>query len=82
MEIAQRYTQQALCASYPKESKKAELITLATVGMTMATVVVAARCYSRLVTVRRLWWDDWTAVISLVCSNLVYIDLISGIGID
>ncbi|OAA73020.1 integral membrane protein [Akanthomyces lecanii RCEF 1005] len=55
-----------ICDDYDKPSRKAELIVLAAAGMTLATVMGALRCWSRLVTVRRLGWDDWTALAALI----------------
>ena len=51
---------------YPKASRSNEITQVAAVAVALTVPVVAIRFWSRLVTVRSLGWDDWSALISLV----------------
>lgn len=55
-----------LCAAYPKESRSNEVKIIAIALSVITFPVVALRCISRWMITRRLWWDDWTAVVATV----------------
>ncbi|KAK2034473.1 integral membrane protein [Colletotrichum zoysiae] len=68
-----------LCRGYPIEDRR-HLIRIASIALPIVTFVIfLMRCLSRFMVARKLWWDDWTAlmamsflVVSCVLSNITY----------
>ncbi|ETS77403.1 hypothetical protein PFICI_11277 [Pestalotiopsis fici W106-1] len=56
----------SLCTAYPKESRVRDVQIAAIVTMALAIPIVLARCAARLQITKKLWLDDWTALLGLV----------------
>uniref|UniRef100_A0A0D2YHU5 CFEM domain-containing protein n=1 Tax=Fusarium oxysporum (strain Fo5176) TaxID=660025 RepID=A0A0D2YHU5_FUSOF len=55
-----------LCIDYPKESRSGQVRVTGTASAAITFTIVALRCVARLMRTKRLWWDDWMAVIATV----------------
>lgn len=64
-----------LCTGYPIESRSREVKTAAIACAALAFPIVALRCVARWMVTKRLWLDDWTAVMATVRSTLRYSDI-------
>lgn len=68
----------SLCAAYPKESRAWEVQITTIVTLVLCVPIVVARCVARLNFTKRLWIDDWTALVGMVLlAGLAAIDYIS-----
>lgn len=57
-----------ICDGYPIESRAKEVNTAAIACAAVTFPVVILRCLARLMVTKRLWWDDWTALVAMVIS--------------
>lgn len=64
-----------LCTGYPIESRSREVKTAAIACAALAFPIVALRCVARWMVTKKLWLDDWTAVMATVRSILRYSDI-------
>jgi hypothetical protein len=64
-------TENALCVAYPKESRAREVKLAAIMTLALSVPVVLARCAARFQTNKRLWMDDWMALMGMVSSGYV-----------
>ncbi|KAH8663247.1 hypothetical protein BGZ61DRAFT_462788 [Ilyonectria robusta] len=55
-----------LCTGYPIESQSREVKTAAIACAALAFPIVALRCVARWMVTKKLWLDDWTAVMATV----------------
>ncbi|KAL6401424.1 hypothetical protein AUP68_15294 [Ilyonectria robusta] len=55
-----------LCTGYPIESRSREVKTAAIACAALAFPIVALRCVARWMVTKKLWLDDWTAVMATV----------------
>jgi hypothetical protein len=55
-----------LCAEYPIESRSTEVKVAIIACLALTVVIVVLRCIARWTVSNRLWWDDWTTIISTV----------------
>jgi hypothetical protein len=55
-----------LCIDYPKESRSGQVRVTGTASAAITFTIVALRCVARLMRTKRLWWDDWMALIATV----------------
>jgi hypothetical protein len=55
-----------LCASYPKESRSAEVRRVAIILSALTLPIVALRCFSRWAITRQIWYDDWAVLVATV----------------
>ncbi|KUJ09950.1 uncharacterized protein LY89DRAFT_723801 [Mollisia scopiformis] len=55
--------QSEICITFPKESRKAEILRVEVIIAAFAFPMIALRLISRTWVARRLWWDDWMIVI-------------------
>ncbi|KAH6997440.1 hypothetical protein EDB80DRAFT_585674 [Ilyonectria destructans] len=58
-----------LCAGYPIESRRDQLVITSIACAAITFPIVFLRCVARLKVTSRLWWDDWTALIATVHST-------------
>ncbi|KAH6658539.1 hypothetical protein BKA67DRAFT_216577 [Truncatella angustata] len=56
----------SLCAAYPKESRTRDVQIASIVTMALAVPIVLARCAARLQFTKKLWLDDWTALLGMI----------------
>lgn len=56
----------SLCAAYPKESRVRDVQIAAIVTMALVVPIVLARCAARVQITKKLWLDDWTALLGMV----------------
>ncbi|RMJ16021.1 hypothetical protein CDV36_004272 [Fusarium kuroshium] len=55
-----------ICAGYPIESRAQQVKAAAIACAAVAFPIVILRCVARLMVTKRLWWDDWTALVATV----------------
>ncbi|RSL97645.1 hypothetical protein CDV31_012923 [Fusarium ambrosium] len=55
-----------LCVGYPIESRAQQVKAAAIACAAVAFPIVILRCVARLMVTKRLWWDDWTALVATV----------------
>ncbi|UPL00705.1 hypothetical protein LCI18_011639 [Fusarium solani-melongenae] len=55
-----------ICVGYPIESREQQVKTAAIACAAVAFPIVILRCVARLMVTKRLWWDDWTALVATV----------------
>ncbi|KAM0818423.1 putative Extracellular membrane protein CFEM domain-containing protein [Seiridium cardinale] len=68
----------SLCVAYPRESRTREVQIAAIVTLALSVPIVLARCAARLQTTKRLWLDDWTALLGMILlAGLAVIEYIS-----
>ncbi|KAM5349710.1 hypothetical protein ACJ41O_006215 [Fusarium nematophilum] len=53
-----------LCIDYPKESRSGQVRVTGIACAAITFTIVALRCVARLMRTKRLWWDDWMALIA------------------
>jgi hypothetical protein len=56
----------ALCATYPKPSRAIDIQIVFFVTVALSTPVVLVRCAARLQSIKRMWVDDWVALLGMV----------------
>ncbi|KAI1842862.1 hypothetical protein JX266_010880 [Neoarthrinium moseri] len=67
-----------LCEAYPKESRTRDVQIASIVTLALALPTVLARCAARLQFTKKLWLDDWTALLGmLLLTALAVIEYIS-----
>ncbi|RSL57749.1 hypothetical protein CEP54_008131 [Fusarium duplospermum] len=55
-----------LCINYPKESRSGQVRLTGIACAAITFTIVALRCVARLMRTKKLWWDDWMALIATV----------------
>ncbi|RSL72418.1 hypothetical protein CEP53_001122 [Fusarium sp. AF-6] len=55
-----------ICVGYPIESRSQQVKAAAIACAAVAFPIVILRCVARLMVTKRLWWDDWTALVATV----------------
>ncbi|KAI8718243.1 CFEM domain-containing protein [Fusarium sp. LHS14.1] len=55
-----------ICVGYPIESRAHQVKAAAITCAAVAFPIVILRCVARLMVTKRLWWDDWTALVATV----------------
>ncbi|RSL47050.1 hypothetical protein CEP54_013590 [Fusarium duplospermum] len=55
-----------ICVGYPIESREHQVKAAAIACAAVAFPIVILRCVARLMVTKRLWWDDWTALVATV----------------
>ncbi|KAI8668651.1 CFEM domain-containing protein [Fusarium keratoplasticum] len=55
-----------ICVGYPIESRAQQVKAAAIACAAVAFPIVILRCVARLMVTKRLWWDDWTALVATV----------------
>ncbi|KAK2059767.1 integral membrane protein [Colletotrichum caudatum] len=59
-----------LCRGYPIEDRR-HLIRTSSIALPIVTFVIfLMRCLSRFMVAKKLWWDDWTALMAMVANPL------------
>lgn len=51
-------------------NRQIQLIAVTTTCLILSTSVVVLRFYARWITAAHYWWDDWIAIVALVCSHI------------
>ncbi|KAI9150545.1 Satratoxin biosynthesis SC9 cluster protein [Paramyrothecium foliicola] len=65
-----------LCAGYPIETRSSEVIVAAISCAAITFPIMILRCIARLYVGKRLWWDDWMAIIAtLLLGALIAIEI-------
>ncbi|KAG7416557.1 Satratoxin biosynthesis SC1 cluster protein 4 [Fusarium oxysporum f. sp. raphani] len=64
-----------LCIDYPKESRSGQVRVTGTASAAITFTIVALRCVARLMRTKRLWWDDWMALIATMfyATQMLYV---------
>ncbi|KAK1990411.1 hypothetical protein LX36DRAFT_686034 [Colletotrichum falcatum] len=65
-QVASLEASQDLCQGYPIPQRQDEIRITGIVLPIVSVVIVALRYVSRSVVAKRLWWDDWTALMAAV----------------
>ncbi|KAH7249541.1 hypothetical protein B0J15DRAFT_58510 [Fusarium solani] len=55
-----------ICVGYPIESRAQQIKAAAIACAAVTFPIVILRCVARLMVTKRLWWDDWTALVATV----------------
>lgn len=55
--------------SINRDSHQVQIYVASAILLSLATVGVALRLLARRISSAKLWWDDYTIVIALVCST-------------
>ncbi|EEU42187.1 uncharacterized protein NECHADRAFT_79864 [Fusarium vanettenii 77-13-4] len=58
-----------ICVGYPIESRAHQVKAAAIACAAVAFPIVILRCVARLMVTKRLWWDDWTALVATTQST-------------
>lgn len=66
------YVESAMCAGYPKESRKPEIYAICIVTLCLAIPIVIGRCIARYRLTSRLWPDDYMSVVATVGGPVLY----------
>ncbi|WAO89006.1 CFEM domain-containing protein [Fusarium falciforme] len=53
-----------ICVGYPIESRAQQVKAAAIACAAVTFPIVILRCVARLMVTKRLWWDDWTALVA------------------
>ncbi|KAK2055733.1 hypothetical protein LY76DRAFT_595790 [Colletotrichum caudatum] len=69
-QVASLEASQDLCHGYPIPDRQDEIRITGMVLPIVSALVVALRYISRITVAKRLWWDDWTALMAAM-SNIV-----------
>ncbi|KAL0942708.1 uncharacterized protein CTRU02_200594 [Colletotrichum truncatum] len=66
-QVASAHISQQLCRGYPIPDRRNTSRIFSDLLPSISTAIVALRCIARLKVTSHLWWDDWTALVALVC---------------
>lgn len=61
------------------ENRGTVLLALSWPLVTLSLICCCARCYSRAVLTRKMWWDDWTILCTLVSYHRHSVDVVHGV---
>ncbi|KZL78079.1 integral membrane protein [Colletotrichum tofieldiae] len=64
-QVASVRISQNLCLGYPTPDRRTYLRVLSIALPTTSGLTVVLRCVSRLKVAKKLWWDDWTAIMAV-----------------
>tara|TARA_R110002060_G_scaffold14596_5_gene20485 strand:- start:626 stop:919 length:294 start_codon:yes stop_codon:yes gene_type:complete len=70
--------QKSLCQDFPTPSRSAYIRNLTIIMALLAAVFVLLRCYSRMVIVKRFWWDDWNTAVAALFMIMIAVVMIWG----
>lgn len=70
--------QRNLCRDFPTPSRSAYIRNLTIIMALLAAVFVLLRCYSRMVIVKRFWWDDWNTAVAALFMIMIAVVMIWG----